>query len=81
MVLPPAKRELGLQKQVLARHPSALDRSGQGPPDRRFIIMLPLVGGIDAAKPLLDRQLGQALRVVLFPSRAIQEPWDGQTFD
>ena len=73
VILPAPEGELGLQEQVVPRHQAAPDRRRDGLADRRLVVMAALVGGIDAAKALLQGQLGQALRLVLLPGGPVQE--------
>ncbi len=73
MILPPPEGELGLQEQIIPDQRAALDQSRDGLPDRRFVVMAALVGRIDASKSLSQSELGQALRLVLFPSGPVQE--------
>ena len=63
MILPIAKRELGLQEQIVARHQAARDRCRNAPTNGRLVVVASLVGGVDAAKALLQRQLRSAAAV------------------
>ncbi len=72
MILPSLKGELGLQEKLVSGQDTGGYGSGDGLPDRSFIIMAALVCGIDTAKTLASCQLGQALRFVFLPGGAIK---------
>jgi hypothetical protein len=74
VVLPASEGEFGLNEEVIAGHKAAGDRRCNGPAHRRFIIMPALVRGVDTTKALLQRQLGQSLRIAFLPSRSVKEP-------
>jgi hypothetical protein len=73
VILPWLKRELGLQEQIVARHLAPGNRRRDGLANGRLVIMAALVGGIDTAKTLLERQLNERLRRLFFPGGAIEE--------
>ena len=76
MILSATESELGLQEQIRSRYQPVCDGSRDRLPHGGLMIVAPLVGGIDAAKALLQRQLRKPLRIVLFPRGAIEEMGD-----
>src|SRR5262245_4317806 len=73
MVLSRPKREFRLQKEILTSDFSCGYLAANRPSHSRFIVMTPLVGRIDAAKTLLDREPDEALRLLLLPRRAVDQ--------
>src|SRR5215469_14911520 len=69
---------LGLKEQIAARHHSRLIRSGQPFANSRFEVMPPLIGGIDRAKSLPQRQFGQARSAIFLPGGSIKKKGRGQ---
>src|SRR5439155_181167 len=59
VILPLAEGELGLQEEIISGDKPAGDRRRDGLPDRRLVIVPPLVSGVDAAKYLLEGEFGQ----------------------
>jgi hypothetical protein len=68
--------ELGLQEHVFAPHEAAVDLRRDCSPDRRFVVMTALIGGVDAAETQLQCELGKSLRIVFFPGRPVEESGD-----
>src|SRR5579862_26377 len=56
MILAALKGEFGLKEKIVAHHQTARDDRGDGLADASFVVVLSLVGGIDAAKALLQRE-------------------------
>jgi hypothetical protein len=81
MILPAAECEFRLQEEIITAHQTAFDRRPKGFPDSRFVIMAPLVGSVDPAKTLLERQVDEAPGPVLLPCRAIQESGNAHAVD
>ena len=81
MILPFSKGELGLQEEVAACYQALGNGRGDAPPDSGLIIMPALIGGIDAAKALVQRQLGQPLGFLFLPGGAIEEARNLQAVD
>ena len=81
VVLPRAERELGLQEEFIARDNAFFHGSGDGPTDRRLVVMASLVGGVDSSKPLPEGQAGQSLGFVLFPRGSVEEARDANAID
>src|SRR5687768_9478801 len=73
MVLAGLEGEFRLEKDVFPSDQSALDGCRDGMADGCFVIVLPLIGRIDAAKALLQSELHQPLSLVLFPSGSVQK--------
>src|SRR5207237_8646032 len=72
VVLARPESEFRLQEQLVAGQPAG-DRRRDRPADGGLVVVAALVGGVDAAEALAQGQLGQALRLVLFPGRPVQE--------
>jgi hypothetical protein len=81
MILPAAECELGLQEQLIPNHQTAGDGHRDRSPDRCFVVMAPLVGGVDASESLLQRKLGKTLSPFLLPGGPIEEPGYFNTVD
>ena len=73
VVLPAAKRELALQEQFVARNEPSGNRRLHRLAHGGFVVVLSLIGRIDAAKTGLQGQLDEPRRPVLFPRRAVQK--------
>src|SRR6186713_383882 len=73
MILAVLKGVLGLQEEILPLDQAALDSSRDSLTDRCFVVVLPLIGGIDAAKALFEGKFHERLGAVLLPSRSVQE--------
>ena len=54
MVLSTRVGEFGLNKEILTRDEPFVDRARDSGPGRGLVIVLPLIGGIDAAESALD---------------------------
>ena len=73
VVLPSPVRELGLQKEVVARHNQAVSDGIRDPlADRRFEIVLSLVRCIDTPEALLNGQTRETPRLICLPGRAVK---------
>src|SRR5258708_33740326 len=81
MIVPAPERELGLQKEIFAGHHATLNRRHDRLPDGRLVVMPSLVGGIDASKSLLEGEISEPLRFVLFPGSPVQKPGHPNSID
>lgn len=73
MILSVLERELRLQKQILSLDDAGIDRSRDAFTDSRFVVMLSLIGGVNAAKPISDGRFSQTGSAILFPCRAVEK--------
>ncbi len=73
LVLPPDVGELGLQEEIVPRHQTFRHRVRDSRAHTRLVIVFALVGGVDAAKPLPDRQKRQPPSLVFLPGGAIEK--------
>jgi hypothetical protein len=55
VVLASSEGEFGLQKQFVSANYSRSYRGRDGFADGRFVVMSPLIGGVDPAETLLER--------------------------
>jgi hypothetical protein len=76
VILASSKRKLGLQEQICADHLAASDNRRDGSADRSFVVVAPLIGGVDPPESVSQGQLGQPLGIVLLPGGPVQEPRD-----
>ena len=74
IILAAAEGELGLQEQLVPGHQPVADRRLNRLADGRLEVVLALVGGVDAAEPLPQREGGEPLGLVLLPRGPVQEP-------
>jgi hypothetical protein len=72
MVLPRSKSELRLEKQLLPDYFAALQRRRDSASDSCLVVVPTLVSGIDTPESLPQGELGESLRRVLFPGRAVK---------
>jgi hypothetical protein len=73
MVLAASERELGLQEEVLAHYQPLSDRRRDRASRRRLVVMASLIGGVEASKSTLQRQLYKMLCLVLLPSGSVEK--------
>jgi hypothetical protein len=73
VILTVAERELRLEEEIVACNRILVQDGGNGPADRSFVIMLPLVGGVDPPKSFPQCEQCQPLRLVLLPRGSIEE--------
>src|SRR5262245_7180022 len=72
IVLAVRRGELSLEKKLVARDAFPRQRL-QRRTDASLVVVNQLVGRIDGAKAIFDRQLDQARRRLLFPGSAVHE--------
>lgn len=73
MILAVLEGVLGLQEEIRAFDHAALHGSRDSPADRCLVVVLPLIGGIDSLKALLQGKFHKSLGALLLPSRSIEE--------
>jgi hypothetical protein len=71
VVLPWLEGKLRLEEQLLSRNEPRSDRSRDRFTHRRFMVMSPLIGRVDAAKALPNCKLRQSPRRILFPGSPV----------
>src|SRR5262245_37229362 len=73
MILTSPEGELGLEKELVSRDRSALNRRLNAISDGGFKVMAALVGGVDAPEALSQGKFRQPLGLVLLPRGPVQE--------
>ena len=73
MILAPAKRELALQEQLVARNQALGDRGFDRLAHPGLVVMPPLIRRVDAAKAGLQGQLDKPRGPLFLPRSAVQE--------
>jgi hypothetical protein len=73
VILPVDEGELGLEKEALAAELAARERLLHGRADAGLVVVLALVGGVDADEAGGERERRQLLRPLLLPRGAVEE--------
>jgi hypothetical protein len=81
MVLPAPRRELRLDEELGARDHSRGDRPRDPRAHSRFVVVAPLIRGVDAAEAGFERQTRQPLGGVFLPGGAVDEAWHADASD